>query len=182
MLRQFLKHMYPKRLCQITRSDIYAYQHHLVVIKKCSRSYQNQSINAIKFYLEHVLRQDRQYFDLERPKKVQKLPEVLSLEDIQRILKCTTNTKHKALLATLYSAGLRIGELLNLRLQDIDSQHMRIWVREGKGVKDRTTILSPLLLNLLRRYFRQYQPKYYLFEGPGRRRYSANNRDLYPCE
>ena len=175
MLRQFLKHMYPKRLCQITRSDIYAYQHHLVVIKKCSRSYQNQSINAIKFYLEHVLRQDRQYFDLERPKKVQKLPEVLSLEDIQRILKCTTNTKHKALLATLYSAGLRIGELLNLRLQDIDSQHMRIWVREGKGCKDRLTTLSPYLLKLLRIYYLQYRPKTYLFEGAKGKSYSSTS-------
>lgn len=175
MFRQFLKHTYPKRLCQITSADIYAYQHFLVGVKKCSRSYQNQSINAIKFYLEHVLGQDKQYFDLQRPKKTFKLPEVLSAEEVARILKATKNLKHKAILTTLYSAGLRVGELLNLRIADIDSEHMRIWVREGKGCKDRLTTLSPHLLELLRIYFQQYRPKDYLFEGPNGKVYSATS-------
>lgn len=85
------------------------------------------------------------------------------------------NLKHKALLTTLYSAGLRMGELLNLRLTDIDSDHMRIWVREGKGAKDRLTVLSGHLLDLLRLYYRQYRPKTYLFEGPDGRPYSATS-------
>ncbi len=175
MFRQFLRYSYPKRLAQISSGDIYAYQHYLVTTKKCSRSYQNQSINAIKFYLEHVLGQERQYFDLQRPKKTFKLPEVLSAEEVARILKATKNIKHKTILTTLYSAGLRMGELLSLKITDIDSEHMRIWIREGKGCKDRLTTLSPHLLELLRIYYQQYRPKNYLFEGPDGNAYSPTS-------
>lgn len=175
MFREFLKYSYPKKLHQITQADIHRYHHYIVVEKKCSRSYQNQSINAIKFYLEQVLNQDRKFYDLERPKKIEKLPEVLSLEEVKSILKVTTNLKHKAMLVTLYSAGLRVGELLALQLKDIDSEHKRIWVREGKGVKDRITLLSPLLLDLLRLYFKAYRPTKYLFEGSSGSPYSASS-------
>ncbi len=175
MFRAFLQYVYPKPLYHITRTDIYRFQHHLVVDKKCSRSYQNQSINAIKFYLEHVLGQDKQYFKLDRPKATVHLPEVLSEEEVASILRATNNIKHTAMLTTLYSAGLRMGELLNLRLTDIDSDHMRIWVREGKGCKDRLTTLSPHLLQLLRAYFQDYRPKTYLFEGPGGTQYSGSS-------
>ncbi|WP_462248970.1 site-specific tyrosine recombinase/integron integrase [Ekhidna sp.] len=175
MFRQFLRYTYPKRLSQILSGDIYAYQHHLVTTRKCSRSYQNQSINAIKFYLEHVLGQERQYFDLQRPKKTFKLPEVLSADEVARILKATKNIKHKTILTTLYSAGLRMGELLSLKITDIDSEHMRIWIREGKGCKDRLTTLSPHLLELLRIYYQQYRPKSFLFEGPDGNAYSPTS-------
>lgn len=175
MFRGFLKFTYPKKLHQIASADIYRYQHHIVAEKKCSRSYQNQSINAIKFYLEHVLGHDKQYFDLQRPKKQHTLPIVLSAEEVARILNGVQNLKHKTLLTTLYSAGLRMGELLNLRLTDIDSDHMRIWIREGKGCKDRLTTLSPHLLDLLRAYYQQYRPKYYLFEGMENKQYSATS-------
>lgn len=175
MFREFLKHVYPKPLYHVTSTDIYRFQHFLVVERKCSRSYQNQSINAIKFYLEHVLGQDKQYFKLDRPKGTFKLPEVLSEEEVATIIKATNNLKHKVLLMTLYSAGLRMGELLNLKLTDIDSDHMRIWVREGKGCKDRLTILSPYLLELLRTYYQDYRPRIYLFEGPKGRQYSGSS-------
>ena len=96
------------------------------------------------------------------------LPVVLSIEEVQRILKATANLKHKSILTTIYSGGLRMGELLNLKIADIDAASMRIWVREGKGCKDRQTVLSPLLLSLLRHYYTQYRPQTYLFEGsPG---------------
>lgn len=175
MLREFLKYNYPKKLHEITQTDIYRYQHYIVAEKKCSRSFQNQSINAIKFYLEKILGHDPQFFQLDRPKKVSKLPEVLSLEEVQRIFKQTHNIKHKTLLVTLYSAGLRIGELLNIQIKDVDSSSMRIWVREGKGVKDRMTVLSPFLLDLLRIYFKQYRPTKYLFEGSAGQCYSAGS-------
>ena len=175
MFREFLKFNFPKKLHQILSADIYRYQHHIVVVKKCSRAYQNQSINAIKFYLEHVLGHDRQTYNLQRPKKIQKLPEVLSSEEVAKILKATDNLKHKTILTTLYSAGLRMGELLNLRPKDIDSDNMRIWVREGKGCKDRLTTLSPHLLQLLRLYFVQYRPKNFLFEGPNGKPYSSTS-------
>lgn len=175
MFREFLRFTYPKNLHQITATDIYQYQHHIVVEKKCSSSYQNQSINAIKFYLEQVLGQDKQHYALERPKKETKLPEVLSTEEIGRILKSVVNLKHKTLLTTLYSGGLRMGELLSLSIADIDPDHMRIWIRGGKGAKDRITVLSPHLLSLLRLYYKEYRPKIYLFEGPGGKPYAASS-------
>lgn len=175
MFREFLKHIYPKPLHQITKWDILQFQTYLVREKDVSRSYQNQSINAIKFYLERVLGHDRLKFELERPKKVQQLPQVLSLEEVKRILDGTTNLKHRTMLTTLYSAGLRMGELLNLKIGDIDSAGMRIWIREGKGVKDRLSVLSPKLLELLRQYYAMYKPRKYLFEGPEGGMYSATS-------
>ncbi|MEQ9006586.1 MAG: tyrosine-type recombinase/integrase, partial [Ekhidna sp.] len=148
--RAFLMFVYPLPLHHVGNLHVYKYHQEQIRKKNISRSTQNQSINAIKFYLEHVLRQDKQFFELERPKKVEKLPEVLSLEEVKLILKSTKNLKHKAMLTTIYSAGLRIGELTHLKISDVDSQTMRIWILEGKGVKDRMTILSPLLLKLLR--------------------------------
>lgn len=175
MFREFLRYHYPTPLYHISKQQIINYQLDLVEQKKVSRSYQNQSINALKFYWERVLGHERQFFEISRPKKVEKLPTVLSLQEVQRILKATQHLKHKAMLATLYSAGLRMGELLNLKIGDIDSDGMRIWVREGKGVKDRLTVLSPMLLKLLRLYYQKYRPKCYLFEGPGGQPYSGSS-------
>ena len=175
MFREFLRFQYPIPLYQISKQQVLDYQLALVETKKISRSYQNQSINALKFYWEHVLGHDRQLFELSRPKKIEKLPEVISIEEVQKILKATPNLKHKAMLTTIYSAGLRIGELLNLRIGDIDSDGMRIWVREGKGVKDRMTVLSPMLLKLLRIYFIKHRPMQYLFEGPDGKPYSGSS-------
>jgi site-specific recombinase XerD len=175
MFRQFLAYVYPMPLHQVGSRTVINYHLELIQTKKISHSYQNQSINAIKFYLEQVLGQEAKGYELERPNKPQKLPDVLSMEEVMMILKATPNIKHKAMLTTLYSAGLRIGELLNLRLTDIDSQHMRLWVREGKGVKDRLTVLSEALLKLLRIYYKAYRPKVYLFEGPDGKPYSASS-------
>lgn len=175
MFRQFLSAHYPRSLHQITKADIEQYHLHLIREKKISRSYQNQSINAIKFYAEKVLGHGRQHFELERPPKVNRLPVVLSLAEIRRILSCCKNLKHRAMLTTMYAAGLRMGELLNLKPRDIDSETMSIWVRQGKGVKDRCTMLSPVLLKLLRQYFQEYRPNTYLFEGPKGRQYSASS-------
>ncbi|MDH5610243.1 MAG: site-specific integrase [Cyclobacteriaceae bacterium] len=175
MFRLFLKFVHPKPLHQLNKTDIIRHQLHLVRKQKVSRSYQNQCINAIKFYLEQVLGQDRQFFNLERPKKVSKLPVVLSLEEVQSILKATPNIKHKAILTTIYSAGLRISEVLNLKIGDIDSQNMRMWIQEAKGAKDRISVLSPYLLELLRNYYKVYKPQVYLFEGPDRAQYSPTS-------
>lgn len=175
MFREFLKHLYPKPLHKVTLEDIQKYHHLLVVQRNVSRSYQNQSINAVKFYMEQVVGLDRTKFELERPRKVQLLPQVLAMEEVKEILDCTENLKHKAMLTTIYSAGLRIGELTNLRIRDIDSHGMRIWIREGKGVKDRLTVLSPILLELLRDYYVRYRPANFLFEGPHGAQYSPTS-------
>ena len=173
MFRSFLKYTYPKPLYQVGRTDVMQYHLELINKRNISKSYQNQSINAIKFYLEHVLKQDRQVFQLDRPNKESKLPQVLSQKEVLAILKVTNNIKHKAILTCIYSAGLRISELINLKIADIDSTHMRIWVRDAKGSKDRITLLSDSMLKLLRVYFTKYKPSLYLFESPNKTSYSA---------
>ncbi len=175
MFREFLRFVYPTPLHQVNKVHLQQYHVMLIREKNISRSYQNQSVNALKFYLERVLGQERQYIDLERPKKIQQLPQVLSMEEVKQVLSNTNNIKHEAMLTTIYSAGLRVGELINLKIADIDSDGMRIWVREGKGVKDRLTVLSPKLLELLRSYFLKYRPEEYLFEGPEGGKYSASS-------
>jgi len=172
MFRDFLKAKYPKPLHHLNKDDIMEYQLQLVSQRNVSRSYQNQSINAIKFYLEHVLGHDRQLFNLERPLKEKKLPQVLNQQEVKNILEQVYNLKHKAILTTIYASGLRISELINLEIKDIDSANMRIWVWGGKGAKDRFTVLSPHLLKLLRQYFVKHKPSGYLFEG-------ANNGQPY---
>lgn len=175
MFREFLKYTYPKKLHQITETDILLFQRQLVVEKKCSRAYQNQSINAIKFYLEQVLGWDRKLYALQRPKKRQQLPLVLSEEEVRRLFECTPNLKHRTILMTIYSAGLRISEALNLRVGDIDSDRMQIRISRGKGDKDRDTILSAKLLGVLRQYYLEYAPKHYLFESYDGSQYSSSS-------
>jgi site-specific recombinase XerD len=130
-----------------------------------SSSYQNQSINAIKFYFEKVKNGPRIFYAIDRPQREKILPQVCSEEEVISILKCTKNLKHKAILTTIYSAGLRISELINLKIAHIDSDRMQIRVEQSKGKKDRYTLLSQKNLKLLREYIRVFRPYYYLFEG-----------------
>ncbi len=138
-------------------------------------SYQNQSINAIKFYYEQVLGRPVRTYYIQRPKKPKVLPNVLSEEEIQLILNKMDNLKHKCIISLAYSAGLRLGEVINLKLLDIDSKRNYIIVRQGKGKKDRYSLLSARVLELLRIYFKAYQPKEFLFEGQFGGPYSATS-------
>ena len=152
---------------EINEQDIKAYLHGIVKSGK-SISYQNQVINAIKFYYEQVLDMPQRFYEIDRPNKERKLPLVLSEEEVVRIFDAVDNLKHKAILITIYSCGLRISEVLELRLTDIQSDRKLVLIRQGKGKKDRTTILAPTTLELLRKYYLAYRPKVYLFEGgPG---------------
>ena len=102
---------------------------------------------------------------IQRPKISRRLPNVLSKEEIKNILEAHTNIKHKAMLSTIYSCGLRRSELLNLKFTDIDSKRNIVFIRKGKGKKDRITPLSPKLLEMLRNYYSVYKPQTWLFEG-----------------
>jgi len=159
----------------ITTSQINSYILDLIKSKNISISQQNQRINAIKFYYEKVLRRDKQYYELYRPKKEHKLPKVLSKNEIKKIFDVTSNLKHKCILMLIYSAGLRRSELLNLKFNDIDSKRMIIHIHEAKGKKDRISLLSDNLLQLLRQYYKEYRPKKYLFEGQYGGQYSASS-------
>ena len=140
-----------------------------------SLSHQNQTINAIKFYYEQVLDMPQRFYEIQRPRQEQKLPSVLSEEEVLKVISATANLKHKAILVTIYSCGLRLSELLNLKIPDIQSDRHLLLIRDGKGKKDRHTILSATTLSLLRKYYLVFKPKEYLFEGQHGGRYSGKS-------
>ncbi len=175
VLAGFLEFYSGKDPVDITEADIREYLLYLIEEKEVSMSYQNQAINAIKFYYEQVLGRPVKTYYIQRPKTGRKLPNVLSEQEVQMILKHTANIKHKAILSLIYSAGLRRGELINLKPADIDSKRMYVKIRGGKGDKDRYSILSEKVLELLRKYFREYKPKEWLFEGQFGGQYSATS-------
>ncbi len=160
----FIQYFANKELLEINELDIKAYLKYLVE-KKYSYSYQNQAINAIKFYYEVVLGLPNRFYSVDRPRKQFKLPCVLSEDEIGRLIQATTNLKHKAILVTIYSCGLRISELINLKIKHIQSDRGLVFIENAKGHKDRTSILAPSTLELLRKYYKLYKPKEYLFEG-----------------
>ncbi|HEX9979043.1 MAG TPA: tyrosine-type recombinase/integrase [Flavobacterium sp.] len=168
----FLKYVRRRNLDEITARTVSQFNYEFIVAPKKSISYQNQAINAIKQYLLY-LELDVEIMNLERPKREKKLPIVLSMKEVRRILDCTTNMKHKALLSLIYSGGFRISEALNLKLTDIDSDRMLIHIKCAKGKKDRYTLLSHKMLMLLREYYKIYKPKKYLFEGMIREQFSS---------
>jgi integrase/recombinase XerD len=173
--RQFLIYLFPKNEDDIDDAVIHRYLLYLIQEKKVSLATQNQAINAIKFYLEEVKKGERKTYYIERPRKDWKLPIVLSEEEMGRLLRCTENVKHRCILLLLYSAGLRISELLNLMPADIDHDRKVIYVRNGKGSKDRITLLSEVAYKFLQHYFALYKPLKWIFEGPDGSTYSPRS-------
>jgi len=164
-----------EKLENVTTKQINSYILDLIKSKNISTSQQNQRINAVKFYFEKVLGREKQYYELHRPRKENKLPKVLSKNEVKSILDSTGNIKHKCILMLIYSAGLRRSELLNLKPADIDSERMLIHILGAKGKKDRITLLSENILKLLRQYYKEYHPKKYLFEGQSGGKYSPTS-------
>jgi integrase/recombinase XerD len=139
---------------------------------KLSENTLHSKINALKFYYEQVLGREKFFWEIPRPKKHLILPKVLGEQELRRLFDATNNLKHKAILFTAYSAGLRVSEVINLRMQDIDRERRQLFVYCSKGKKDRYVALSPLLLDILESYYKIWNPKptNYLFEGdePGK--------------
>jgi site-specific recombinase XerD len=175
LLGVFLTAFSHKKITDISNADIEEYIHSLIASHHISASYQNQLINAIKAYYEHVLGRERTFYKITRPKKPTVLPNVLSREEVAAIITYPTNLKHRAILTTIYSAGLRISELINLRVVDIRTSEGYIFVKDSKGKKDRHTILAESLLPLLRAYYKEYRPSYWLFEGQTGGAYSVGS-------
>lgn len=125
-------------------------------------------INALKFYYEQVLGREKFFWEIPRPKKHMILPKVLGEHELRRLFSALTNKKHKAIVFTAYSAGLRVSEVVNLQLRHIDRDRMQIFIEKAKGKKDRYVMLSPVLLDILTAYFRSspVKPLKYIFEGP----------------
>ncbi|MGE0931868.1 tyrosine-type recombinase/integrase [Peijinzhouia sedimentorum] len=153
----------------ITLSAFKDYLHRVVIGKGHSASSINQYISAFKIVQVDVLGNDWEDFKVKRPKRLKKLPVVLSFEEIERLINVNKNLKHKAIIMLAYSSGLRRNELLNLLPQDIDSERMQVRVQQGKGRKDRYTLLSEKTLKILRLYYQDERPKKYLFEPHYRR-------------
>jgi integrase/recombinase XerD len=147
------------------RDEVRSYLLHLVHEKHVCWSTYNQTVAGLRFLYEVTLDREGVLVHIACPKQPKKLPVVLSLEEVARLFAAISGLKHRAILMTAYAAGLRISEVVALRVDDIDSQRMVLRVRQGKGRKDRYVMLSPRLLALLREYWKAARPAEWLFPG-----------------
>ncbi|MBI9037924.1 MAG: tyrosine-type recombinase/integrase [Bacteroidales bacterium] len=164
-----------EQINKFTESQINEYHTEMQQSKSFSPGTLNQSVNAIKYYYNFVLKKEMSYKQIIRPNKNKKLPNYYSKEEITKIINATINIKHKAMIMLMFSGGLRISELLELKPEDILSDVMQIHVKEAKGRKDRYTILSEKALMILREYYKKEKPGEYLFEGQFGGKYSASS-------
>jgi integrase/recombinase XerD len=161
---EFAKHFH-RSPDQLGAEDIRQYQLFLIQEKKLAWSSYNQIVCALRFFYAKTLKRVFLLQEIPFPRMEQRLPTILSREEVARILTVPPHLKTRAMLMTIYAAGLRRSEVAHLRVNDIDSARMTITVRQGKGQKDRLVMLSPLLLQTLRQYWRHNKPKQWLFPG-----------------
>ncbi len=166
MIETFLSFYADKEVEKIDVDDINKFNYDYVIKEGFSASFQNQMVNAIKLFFFKMLEVSFDIEKIERPRKSKSLPKVIPKEDIKLMLESIKNIKHKTALSLIYGLGLRRGELINLRIIDIDSKRMLVYILNAKGRKDRSLPLSEKLLELIRKYYKQHKPTYYLFEGP----------------
>ena len=146
---------------------------YLIEEKKWQASTINQVFNALRFLYVELYKTKFVIESIPRPKREKKLPDVLSQNEILKIFSRVENLKHKTILMLIYSSGLRVGESVRLKISDIDGERRMIHLRSAKGKKDRYTTLSAAVLEMLRKYYKQYKPKDFLFEGQGERKHLA---------
>ena len=159
---------------EITEEMIRRYLLEGVRERRWSEATQNSYVNAIKFYYEKVLGGDRKVYDI-RARAAEKLPGVMSQEEVKQLFGVVDNLKHKLMLMIIYGGGLRVSELVNLRKDDIHIDRMQLFVKGGKGKKDRYTLFSKKLLVWLQQYVKAYHPVYWLFEGQDYGQYSVRS-------
>ncbi|MBK6635858.1 MAG: site-specific integrase [Chitinophagaceae bacterium] len=172
---QLLQLLKNKPVDSLTVADLKRYMVFAMENQGISENTAHSRLNALKFYFEQVLERERFFWEIPRPKKPALLPKLLNEAEIRRLFNALTNKKHKAMLFTAYSAGLRVSEIVNLKIADVDSRRMQLFIARAKGKKDRYVNLSPVVLDILRNYMKDYTPKptIYLFE-------SDQTRDAYP--
>jgi integrase/recombinase XerD len=161
----FFRFMQNKNPELITNGDLELFNKDYIISRKYSVSFQSGVINAVKLFFSNRLKRKLEPELIERPKQPKLLPHVLPKEDVKAILQAHQNIKHRAMLSLIYAWGLRRGELLNLKIEDIDSKRGMLRINNGKGAKDRVVPISEKMLELLREYYRYEKPKEYLFEG-----------------
>ncbi len=163
-VNQFIRH-FGKSPRQLGEKEIKAYLLYLIREKKSSTGTVNQCYHALKFLYETTLNRYRVMARITRLKSIKQLPVVLDKEEVESLFSVLKNIKHRAILMLIYSSGLRLMEAAQLKVTDVDSKRMLIRIKQGKGSKDRNTILSKAALKALREYWSQYRPKEWLFEG-----------------
>jgi site-specific recombinase XerD len=168
-IRGYIGFIRPKHPREATEGDIRRFLLHLVDHEDYAPSTVNQVINALRYLYVELYKRPMVLGDIPRPMKERKLPDVLSLEEVARIFNATENVKHKALLMVAYAGGLRVGEVVRLRIEDIDSGRNMTHVRKAKGKKERYTLLGNAALAILRQYWKEYHPREWLFEGQDRK-------------
>ena len=149
----------------LTPERLRAYFLYCINKQKLSENLIHSRINAIKFYFEQVLHREKFFIEIPRPQKKSSLPKVMSKRDISKIFSRMDNLKHRIMLKLCYGMGLRVSEIVNLKITDIDSSRMLVYIEAAKGKKDRCVVLPSSVLDELRNYYRVYRPKTYLFEG-----------------
>lgn len=164
---QLLQTIKNKPVQELTPDDLRRYMVYCFEKLKLTENTLHSRLNALKFYFEQVLKKDKFFWDIPRPKKTMQLPNVLGEKELTRLFNAITNLKHKAILFTAYSAGLRVSEVVNLPQKNIDSDRMQIKIESAKGKKDRYVGLSPVLLDILRAYLKSChpRPRQWLFES-----------------
>src|SRR5579862_8020568 len=154
---EFARHFH-KPPDQLGPEHIRRYQLFLIKEKQASQSTCVQLVCALRFLYTHTLQRKIQIERIPYPRRERKLPLILSREEVKALIEAARTLRHRALLATMYGGGLRVSEVTQLRVADIDAQRSALWVRQGKGRRDRQTLLSPKLLELLRAYWRVERP------------------------
>ncbi|MDP3930704.1 MAG: tyrosine-type recombinase/integrase, partial [Bacteroidota bacterium] len=149
----------------INVQDFIVFNNEYIIKNKLSTSYQNQVVNAVKLYFSTITKRSLEIEHIHRPRQSKKTPNVLSKEEVKKLLDSERNIKHKSMLSLAYACGLRCGEVLNLELKDVDSNRMLLYVKDGKGGKDRVVPISEKTVGMLRNYYLAYKPSRYLFEG-----------------
>jgi integrase/recombinase XerD len=175
--KQMLEAFFMENRCPLEELDLEHLRFYLLdKIKKkvWNEASQNSFINAAKFYFHHIAHRPLDFNDL-RPRATKELPNVLSEKEVLAIFQATENLKHKTILMLIYSAGLRLGELLKLRVDDLHMDSGKIFIKSGKRKKDRYTILAENIRSLIHKYLKEYKPDYWLFEGSLKEPYSARS-------
>lgn len=168
MLRLFMRYRADAGaddLSSVSGGDINRFNLEFMVRGGYSRSYQNQMVSALKLYFRSVEARELHPDQIDRPRREHRLPHVLSKTEVKRLLEGTYNLKHRCMLSLIYACGLRRGELLGLKLTDVDKDRRVLWVRGGKGAKDRMLPLSEKILALLEDYLLRYKPAHWVIEG-----------------
>jgi integrase/recombinase XerD len=159
----------------LTPERLRSYMLHCTTELKLSEAHLHSRLNAIKFYFEQVLGRDKFFAEIPRPKSHSTLPKHISLRDVKKLLDGTTNLKHNTMLKLCYGMGLRVSEIVGLKVCHVDSGNMQVHIVRGKGKKDRYVNLPESILAQLRAYFKEYRPKEYLFEGQHGGQYSTRS-------